>query len=63
MKKETYRDGEVIGKDNDGCLILWNSKKNAGENCGETLEQFGVDNLFPNELLRLNIDQTGASLS
>lgn len=38
MKTETYRDGEVIGKDNDGCLILWNSKNNTGENCGETLE-------------------------
>lgn len=26
-----------------------------GENCGETIEQFGVDNLFPNELKRLNM--------
>lgn len=51
---ETYRDGEVIGKDTDGCLILWNSSTKRGENCGETLEQFGgVDSLFPNEIKRL----------
>ena len=50
---EVYRDGEVIGTDNDGCLILWNSTTQQGENCGETLEQFGIDNLFPKELKRL----------
>lgn len=52
--KEVYRDGEVIGTDNDGCLILWNSQTNKKENCGETLEQFGgKEALFPKELKRI----------
>jgi len=39
---------EVIGIDNDGCLII---KDLFGEvyNCGETLEQFGTDNLTDDE--------------
>jgi len=38
----------VIGIDNDGCLII---KDSFGEvyNCGETLEQFGVENLTDEE--------------
>ena len=59
MKEHTYRDGEVIGVDTDKCLIVWNSKTQQGENCGETLEQFGgKDNLFPKELKRIEENQS-----
>jgi hypothetical protein len=63
MENESYRDGDVIGIDTDKCLILWNGSKKQGENCGETLEQFGIENLFPKELKRLGIDQIDASIT
>lgn len=37
----TYKDGEVIGIDTDGCLVLWNADDEELYNCGETLEEFG----------------------
>lgn len=58
MKDHTYRDGEVIGIDNNKCLIVWNSKTQQGENCGETLEQFGKYNIFPKELKRIEENQS-----
>ena len=38
----TYADGEVVGLDNDGCIILWNSETKRGENSGMTPTQFGA---------------------
>ena len=49
-----YSDGEIIGIDNDGCLILWNSTSQQGENCGETPEQYGIDNISRTELKRID---------
>lgn len=38
-----YEDGEILGLDKDGSLILWNSETKEPENCGETPEEFGVE--------------------
>ena len=50
-------DGElkVIGIDTDGCLICQGGE---GEpyNCGETLEQFGIENLTPEEKSLLGLE-------
>ena len=49
---QKYSDGEVVGVDSDGHLVQWNSDAGATYNSGETLEQFGVQNLSEQELLR-----------
>jgi len=48
-----FNDGEVLGKDADGCLIQWDGEHGTRYNCGETLEQFGVENLTPIEKERV----------
>ena len=49
----TYQDFEVIGLDSDGTVVQWNAETNQPYNCGETLEEFGVDNLTSAELQRV----------
>ena len=48
-------DGTVLGLDRDGCLLLWDGDKRAVYNCGETVEQFGADNLDAEEKERLGL--------
>ncbi len=55
MLKETFQDEEILGIDNDGCLIAWNATKSEKYNTGETLEQFGPENLTETEKARLNV--------
>ncbi|WP_431106674.1 hypothetical protein [Variovorax paradoxus] len=42
-------DGEVVGIDTDGCLLLWDSEAGCPINCGETLAEFGTETLTPEE--------------
>jgi hypothetical protein len=51
---KTFSDGQVLGIDNDGCLIQWDSNKGERYNCGETLNQFGIKNLSDKEKKTLN---------
>jgi hypothetical protein len=53
MSTETHADNEVLGIDTDGCLILWDADKRQRYNCGETLEQWGKENLTSQEISRL----------
>lgn len=55
MIEDRYEDGEVIGTDHDGCIICWNAKTEEHYNCGETLEEFGEDNLRNRERKRLGL--------
>ena len=56
MKEATkYTDGEVMGLDTDGRIIQWDADKDEPYNCGETPEQFGLDNLTPVERERLGL--------
>lgn len=48
-----YRDEEITGIDTDGGLIQWNASTKRNENCGESLESYGVNNLSEKELTRL----------
>lgn len=50
---ETYADGEVIRLDTDGCLVMWDSDTESEYNSGETLDEFGRENLAPEELARV----------
>jgi len=50
----SYKDGEVINLDKDDCVVLWDADKQQPYNCGETLEQYGFDNLTDEEKTRLN---------
>jgi hypothetical protein len=52
--KTKFRDGEVVSKDTDGCLILWDGDNHKTYNCGETLKEFGEKNLTAIELKRVN---------
>lgn len=47
---------EVIGTDTDGSLICRADEDGEIYNCGETLEEYGVHNLRPHELRRLELD-------
>lgn len=49
-----YADGEVGGLDNDGALILFNGDSGLLYNCGETPEQFGVENMTAVERTRIS---------
>jgi hypothetical protein len=51
----TLADGEVLGLDNDGCVIQWNAEEEATYNSGETPEQFGRDNFTEAELERITL--------
>lgn len=48
-----YRDGEVIGLDNDGSLILFNGDNGQPYNCGEPPEEFGLRNMTEEERKRV----------
>lgn len=50
-----YSDGEVLGIDEDGKLILWDGTEGIRYNCGETLEGYGADNLTEVERGRLGL--------
>ncbi|WP_146139379.1 hypothetical protein [Simplicispira suum] len=50
-------DGEVLGRDGDGGMIQWDASSGAPYNSGETVEEFGLDNLSGAELNRLNLVQ------
>lgn len=50
---ELAGDGEVIGLDTDGCILQWNADDGSVYNCGETLAEFGADNLTESERARL----------
>ncbi len=43
---------KVIGIDNDGCLICFDPEAEPDQvyNCGETPEEFGIENLTDEEL-------------
>jgi len=45
-----YVDGQILGVDTDGCLICWDADNGISYNCGETLKEYGEDNLTPDEL-------------
>ena len=49
----SYQDFEVIGLDLDGTVVQWDAETNRPYNCGETIEEFGVDNLTEDELNRV----------
>lgn len=44
-KTPHFADGEVIGTDNDACLIAWDASIGAAYNCGESLADYGAENL------------------
>ena len=49
-----FQDGEILGLDNDGCLLQWDGEHGCVYNCGETPVEFGLDNIFPHELARIS---------
>jgi hypothetical protein len=49
-----YKDGEVIGIDN-GKVIQWDGDKQEVYTSGETIDEFGINNLTDLELVRLNL--------
>jgi hypothetical protein len=53
-----YLDGEVLGIDNDSNVILWDADKEKRYNCGETINQYGINNLTDKEKHRLNLLKT-----
>jgi len=50
-----YSDGEVIGLDNDGCILQWDAEIGETYNCGETPEEFGTNNLTGIEAYRIKV--------
>jgi len=51
--QSSLEDGEVLGQDNDGALILWDASNGTPYNCGETPKEYGIENLTKTEILRL----------
>lgn len=56
-----YTDGEVVGVEADGHLVQWSADAGAAYNSGETLEQFGVQNLSDLELQRARVKVESAN--
>ena len=53
---KVYKEGEVIClSSGDKCVIQWDAQHKLAYNCGETLEEFGVNNLRAEEKKRLGI--------
>lgn len=50
-----YQDDEVIGLDNDGCVVQWNSDNDMPVNSGESLDAFGLHNLREHEIARIGV--------
>lgn len=49
----TAKDGEILGLDADGRLIQWDAETQTRYNCGETPEEFGLENLRSAKLERI----------
>lgn len=50
---EDLSDGEIVGLDNDGCLLQWNGDECTIYNCGETPEEYGLENIDEKEMVRI----------
>lgn len=53
-----FTDGEVLGEDADGNLVCWNLAEQATYNCGQTLAEYGAENLTEIELGRVLSDRS-----
>lgn len=53
LSKVGLIDSEILALDSDGCIIQWDAEKGQIYNCGETVEAFGIDNIYDHELKRL----------
>jgi hypothetical protein len=53
LNKVEPSDGEVLGIDEDGCLVQYDADNGTAYNCGETLDEFGIDNLTQSERDRI----------
>jgi hypothetical protein len=51
----SFDDGEVVGIDHDGNVIMWNGGTKQLYNCGQTPEQIGTDNLGVIEMFRCGL--------
>lgn len=56
-----YDDAEVIGLDEDGCIIEWDAETCSGYNTGTQLDDYGVENLSDVEKARCNLPPQPAS--
>lgn len=52
MPKGNYEDGEILGLDG-GYLVLWDAETQSAYNSGETISDYGRDNIRPHEMARL----------
>lgn len=48
-----YEDNEVVGIDKDGCIVQWDGENSRPYNCGETPQEFGLENLTDIEKERI----------
>ena len=46
-------DGEIVGLDNDGSLLQWNGDECTIYNCGQTPEEYGLENIDEKEMARI----------
>ena len=51
--KKPYNDQEVIGREPSGTLIFWNAEKREPYTSGESLKQYGINNLTTEERYRI----------
>jgi hypothetical protein len=51
----TYDDGEVLCLSSAGAVIQWSGDDNEPYDCGETLYEWGVHNLFDHECARVGV--------
>lgn len=63
MAEITYEDGEIIGLDTDGCVLQWDVDTASAYNSGETPEQYGLHNIRPHEMERINIARSGMRIA
>jgi hypothetical protein len=52
---EPYRDGEVLGLDKDGHVVEWNARTEMPVESGQSLAEFGLQNLREDELVRVGV--------
>lgn len=52
-----YQDYEVIGLDTDGRVLQWNARTQEAYNCGQTPEEYGLENFSNIELERIGRGQ------
>lgn len=48
-------DGEIIGVDTDGCVIQWDARDGEPYNSGETVFEFGLNNMSADEIVRVGL--------